>query len=79
MIDESLFSRFLGPLIVKKQEKDDIERILQEYYRGKISIRGLQIKILQASRVQKTEILLKKEEIETLLFEKTSKKYQIFL
>ena len=79
MIDEGLFSKFLKPLIQKKNEKDALIGILDSYIKTPytLSIHGLQIKIQKISTIQKKELLLYKDKIEKDLEGLLSKKYTI--
>ncbi len=79
MIEEGLFSHFLKPLLQKKNEKDVLKKILDEYIKTPYFFitEGLCIRIQKISSPQKMELMLHKEEIEKKLEDLLSKKYTI--
>ena len=79
MIEEGLFSKFLKPLIQKKNEKDVLVGILDSYIKTPytLNIHGFQIKIQKISAIQKKELMLYKDQIEKDLEGLLSKKYTI--
>lgn len=79
MIEEGLFSRFLKPLLQKKNEKDLILSVLNKSFQKKldIEIRNQNIIIKKVSPIQKRELFLQKELIENDIEIALSKKYTI--
>ncbi len=79
MIEEGLFARFLKPLLNKKNEKDDIQNVLDVYIETPytFTVQGLQVRIQKISTIQKQKIMLYKEKIEKDLEGLLSKKYTI--
>lgn len=79
MIEEGLFSRFLKPLLQKKNEKEGIQSVLDVYIKTPHTfvIKGLQIRIQKISPTQKKELMLYKDQIEKDLEGLLSKKYTI--
>ena len=80
MIEEGLFSKFLKPLIQKKNEKDILLKVLDQYIKSpySLNIQGFEVKIQKISTIQKKELMLYKDQIEKDLQSLTSKKYTIF-
>lgn len=80
MIEEGLFSKFLKPLIQKKNEKDVLLKVLDRYIKSpySLNIQGFEVKIQKITSIQKKELMLYKDQIEKDLEGLTSKKYTIF-
>lgn len=79
MIEEDLFSRFLRPLLQKKNEKDGLKKVLDVHIKTPYSflVQGLNIQVQKISSTQKKELMLCKDEIEKDLEGLLSKKYTI--
>ncbi len=79
MIEEGLFSRFLKPLLQKKNEKEVVSGVLSKYIQKEcvFEVKDLCIKLKNLSPVYKKELLLQKEEIERDLESVLLKKYTV--
>lgn len=79
MIEEGLFTRFLKPLLNKKNEKDGIKNVLDTHIKTPYTflIQGLKIRIQKISPTQKKELMFNVEQIEKDIECLLAKKYTI--